>query len=66
MHETCAFLQVLALEYLHSLGIVHRDLKPDNILIAHDGHIKVYVNAFSAQEVSLNALCHSSVDTNSS
>ncbi|KAJ0024658.1 hypothetical protein Pint_08928 [Pistacia integerrima] len=31
---------VLALEYLHSLGIVHRDLKPDNILIAHDGHIK--------------------------
>ena len=34
--------QVLALEYLHSLGIVHRDLKPDNILIAHDGHIKVW------------------------
>ncbi|PKA59924.1 Serine/threonine-protein kinase [Apostasia shenzhenica] len=31
---------VLALEYLHSLGIIHRDLKPDNILIAHDGHIK--------------------------
>ncbi|XP_059638103.1 probable serine/threonine protein kinase IRE4 isoform X2 [Cornus florida] len=32
---------VLALEYLQSLGIVHRDLKPDNILIAHDGHIKL-------------------------
>ncbi|KAG5543219.1 hypothetical protein RHGRI_016093 [Rhododendron griersonianum] len=32
---------VLALEYLHSLGIVHRDLKPDNILIVHDGHIKL-------------------------
>ncbi|KAK4429170.1 putative serine/threonine protein kinase IRE4 [Sesamum alatum] len=32
---------VLALEYLHSLGIVHRDLKPDNILIGHDGHIKL-------------------------
>ncbi|KAF8406405.1 hypothetical protein HHK36_008492 [Tetracentron sinense] len=32
---------VLALEYLHSQGIVHRDLKPDNILIAHDGHIKL-------------------------
>ncbi|XP_017247652.1 probable serine/threonine protein kinase IRE4 isoform X2 [Daucus carota subsp. sativus] len=32
---------VLALEYLHSLEIVHRDVKPDNILIAHDGHIKL-------------------------
>lgn len=35
--------QVLALEYLHSLHVVHRDLKPDNLLIAHDGHIKVKV-----------------------
>lgn len=32
---------VLALEYLHSMRIVHRDLKPDNLLIAHDGHIKL-------------------------
>ncbi|XP_010276971.1 PREDICTED: probable serine/threonine protein kinase IRE isoform X2 [Nelumbo nucifera] len=32
---------VLALEYLHSLNIIHRDLKPDNLLIAHDGHIKL-------------------------
>lgn len=32
---------VLALEYLHSHEIVHRDLKPDNILIGHDGHIKL-------------------------
>ncbi|KAF0910253.1 hypothetical protein E2562_001441 [Oryza meyeriana var. granulata] len=32
---------VLALEYLHSMHIVHRDLKPDNLLIAHDGHIKL-------------------------
>ncbi|KAM1026602.1 hypothetical protein ACFX2I_039445 [Malus domestica] len=33
---------VLALEYLHSLRVVHRDLKPDNLLIAHDGHVKVH------------------------
>ncbi|KAL8153554.1 hypothetical protein V2J09_011314, partial [Rumex salicifolius] len=33
--------RVLALEYLHSLNVVHRDLKPDNLLIAHDGHIKL-------------------------
>eukprot|EP00976_Prorocentrum_cordatum_P037493 762175-Prorocentrum_minimum.AAC.2 len=32
---------VLALEYIHSAGIVHRDLKPDNLLIGHDGHIKL-------------------------
>ncbi|KAK7291357.1 hypothetical protein RIF29_06431 [Crotalaria pallida] len=32
---------VLALEYLHSLHVVHRDLKPDNLLIAHNGHIKL-------------------------
>ena len=37
------YAQVLALDYLHSLGIVHRDLKPDNLLIAHDGHIKVQI-----------------------
>ncbi|KAG9453918.1 hypothetical protein H6P81_006822 [Aristolochia fimbriata] len=34
-------VEVLALEYLHSLHVVHRDLKPDNLLISHIGHIKL-------------------------
>ncbi|KAL7587379.1 hypothetical protein Lser_V15G39384 [Lactuca serriola] len=33
--------EVLDLEYLHSLCVVYRDLKLDNLLIAHDGHIKL-------------------------
>lgn len=31
----------MALEYIHGAGIIHRDLKPDNLLINHDGHIKL-------------------------
>ena len=32
---------ILALEYLHSHGIIHRDLKPDNMLLSHQGHMKL-------------------------
>ncbi|HVU18032.1 MAG TPA: protein kinase [Candidatus Didemnitutus sp.] len=30
-----------ALAYLHQRGIVHRDLKPQNIMVCHDGSIRI-------------------------
>ena len=32
---------ILTLAYIHKLGLIYRDLKPDNILLNHDGHIKL-------------------------
>jgi serine/threonine-protein kinase len=30
-----------AVEYLHQHGIVHRDLKPQNVMLCHDGSLRV-------------------------
>jgi serine/threonine protein kinase len=30
-----------ALEYMHLRGIVHRDLKPNNVMLCHDGSVRI-------------------------
>lgn len=32
---------LLGVDFLHSHRIVHRDIKPQNLLITHDGHVKL-------------------------
>ena len=44
MSEVC-----LVLEHLHAQKIIYRDLKTENILIDHDGHIKLTDFGFAKQ-----------------
>eukprot|EP00742_Colponemidia_sp_Colp-10_P009663 GILJ01010561.1.p1 GENE.GILJ01010561.1~~GILJ01010561.1.p1 ORF type:complete len:842 (-),score=140.48 GILJ01010561.1:205-2730(-) len=32
---------VLAVEHLHQLDVVYRDLKPENVLLDHEGHVRL-------------------------
>ena len=49
---------VLAVEYLHSMDMIYRDLKPENLLLDHQGHIKITDFGFAKKVEDRYAACH--------
>jgi len=44
----------LGLQYLHGFDVIYRDLKPENVLLTHDGHIRLTDFGLSKEGISHN------------
>jgi hypothetical protein len=49
---------ILALQYLHNQDIIYRDIKPENLLVDHQGHLKLTDFGFAKHiEDRTNSMC---------
>ena len=62
---------LLAIDFMHRNGVIYRDLKPENVLINHEGHIKIidfglssFKSSTAMSKSSLDASVSSSIFTN--
>lgn len=54
------FIEIMyGLLYLHQQKIIYRDLKPQNLLINHDGHVKIADFGLSKQNMKEKELTYS-------
>lgn len=49
----------LGIEYLHDRCIIYRDIKPENILLDHEGHIRVGDFGLSKPDMDINEFAYS-------
>lgn len=49
----------LGIEYLHDRCIIYRDIKPENILLDHEGHVRVGDFGLSKPDMDINEFAYS-------